>query len=119
MAEPSGFTDDIRAAKREMRDAFHEAVQSYENLRGYVADKYGDHEPDVTAWLREKHVLFVEGVPDSDPWRDQYMDASQRINELLRQDDEGTEEVVQSIFEDALEADEPWVRDTQSGRADG
>lgn len=56
-------TDDVRNPVRIITNVACEAWSDYSNLRGYLADRYGDPHPDVTEWLQSKGCGFVDGVP--------------------------------------------------------
>lgn len=109
-------TDDIRIPGRLLRDIFLECCQSYENLRGYVADRYDDPEPDVNAWLREKGAAYVEDVAKADAWHDRFFEAFRLMGGALREYDAESDEIVQVVYEDALLDGAGWAEEAHESR---
>ena len=59
------------------QEVFSLCVAAYANLRGYLADRYGDTDPDVAGWLAERGVTWVEGVPEADELTEMWAAARQ------------------------------------------
>lgn len=56
-------------------EVFSLCLAAYANLRGYVADRFGETDPDVGAWLADRGVAWVEGVPEADALAELYTTA--------------------------------------------
>lgn len=99
------LTEQARLAQKEMRDIFIGVVQELEDLRGFVKQQLNvDATPlVVNAWMRGLKVLYVEGVPETDAYREQFFETYSELScahlEWLMADRElieATEDVVYS-----------------------
>lgn len=102
-------TDDIRNPLQDMAEVVGEAWTDYANLRGYLSDRYGDPNPDVTGWLLSKGCVFVEGVPEEEAWQERFWAASEDLRAVLAAYDAESDGITQTVYEEALADGEPWA----------
>lgn len=59
-----------------LAEVFSIAVTAYANLRGHLADRYGDANPEVAGWLSERGVAWVAGATEVEELTEKHTDAS-------------------------------------------
>lgn len=101
-----------------MAEVAGEAWTDYANLRGYISDRYGDLQPDVTGWLKSKGCVFVEGIPEEEAWQERFWVASEGLRAVLEVYDAESDEINQAVYEEALADGEPWAEEAYEARSE-
>jgi hypothetical protein len=111
-------TDDIRNLLGPIIHAFSRTVQEYATLRAYVSHRYGEPDPDLTAWLMTVGGAYVdpESVPKAAEWDQMFYEAWHGLHVLLNDYDAESDEITQVVYEEALTDGEPWAEEAHERR---
>lgn len=100
-----------------MMHAFVRVAGDLSNLRGYVADRFGESDPDVVAWLKSKRAVWVESVPGVAEQEDLFWASFWGIDALIVEEEAESDEIAQVVYELALEEGEPWAVEAHEHRS--
>jgi hypothetical protein len=103
-------TDDIRIPLRSMRDAFALTVAELTELRRYLAERYGDREPDPLAYLTKGRGSSLNDRNSYERGGD-FWGAWHALFGVLEAYDAESDEVTEAVYEEALINGEPWAEE--------
>lgn len=115
-------TDDIRNLLGDMRDAHANIACDLNTLRVYLAQRYGDTDPDPLAYLSKGRATTREQQArygTTYEWEGRFWDAWHAIHDLLQEYDTESDEITQIVYEEALADGEPWAEEAYEHRIGG